>query len=277
MPTEKTDYSDLVIKSSQFIIWLNKRGISIQGTRIENLFKNLELINEAYSKGIDFIKHLSMEEFIFSLFESSSLFKIYDQFHDYPDNFISNKKLREIISGPYLPADELSGTGDVNARNTLFEIELAAFVHSFGIEIFGFDDLYFEFERKNIFVECKRIMNIKNLQSNINKAVIQLENKIKDLNDIGLIALSMDKIFHFDKKMLDVDHLEETKYASMLSCQQFVNENYKILHSITNNNIYGFLFIFKFFAQIREEKIAPYHCFSPIIYPIHSQNMLKIY
>jgi hypothetical protein len=269
MPENKTDYSDLVIKSTQFLDWLHKRNIRTQGTRIENLFSNLELISNAHSsKRIEIINHLSEEEYKFTFLESYSLFSIYDQFHNYPINFISNKKLKEIIAGPYLPADEESGSKDVNARNILFELELAAFIHRYGIKIIGFDDLVFEFEAKKLFVECKRIISDKGLKSNLEKAISQLEYKVNEKDNYGLIALSMDKLSKLDKNELLVKDISLIQKEAYGLCSLFIKSNEQLLNSILNEKIIGYIFVFKFYAEILNAIVIPNHCYFPIVYPI---------
>lgn len=267
MPTSKTDYSDLVKKSKQFLEWLYVRNIKTQETRLEKLFHNLNLINKAFKEGIAVIKHLSEEEYIFTLLESKSLFSVYDQFHTYPNNFVSNKKLKEIISGPYLPGDEESGNANVNPRNTLFELEFAAFVHSYGFRIIGFDDLVFEYKDKQLFVECKRIISNNRLEANITKAVTQLENKINCQNSFGLIAISLDKYFNLDKKMLLINDLNIVQKEAWKLCDVFVKGNKVLLNSIHNSKIIGCILVFKFYAQLQNNVVTPNHCYLPFIYP----------
>lgn len=272
MPTDKTDYSDLVEKSKQFLAWLHDRNINTQGTRIEKLFENLNLINEAFKSGIEPIKHLSEEEYIFTLIESNSLFKVYNEFHSYPNNFVSNEKLRTIISGPYLPSDEELGTDDTNPRNMLFELELSAFVHSFGIKILGFNDLVFEFDNKKVYVECKRIASKKRLEANIKKAASQLDNKINEENKVGLIAISLDKFSGLDKNFLYLKDIKWVLDEAYKLCDKFVKENDVVLKSVSDEKIKGYILLFKFYAQEQNKIVTPYHCYLPFIYPIVRQD-----
>jgi len=272
MPIDKTDYSDLVEKSKKFLAWLHDRNINTKGARIEELFENLRLINEAFKVGIEYIKHLSQEKYIFTLLESKSLFRVYDEFYSYPNNFVSNEKLRTIISGPYLPADEELGTDDSNSRNMLFELELSAFVHSFEIKILGFNDLVFEFDNKIVYVECKRIASKKRLEANIKKASSQLVNKINEENDIGLIAISLDKFSGLDKNFLYLKDINFVRDEAYKLCDKFVKENNVVLKTTPDEKIKGYILLFKFYAQEQNQLITPYYCFFPFIYPIEKKG-----
>jgi len=261
------DYSDIVYKLDRIESWLKNRNVETKNTRIDFLIRNVKLIEKAYKTDLKSLGNMSTEEFIFSLMDSYSFINIYEQFHNKPTNFIGSNKYREIIKEPFLSSEEISGSKNVNPRNFFFELELSAKLNQNGINVIGFDDLKFDFEKIIFLTECKRLFSEKNLSYNIKHATNQLYKKIKT-SENGIIALSLEKIFKLDEKILRVNHFKDINKEIMKLSHKFISKNKEMLRSINNDRIVGYFLVFKFFAEVKQTRITPCTCFIIITYPI---------
>lgn len=77
-----------------------------------------------------------------------------------------------------------------------------------GFQILDFDDIQIEYASSLIRYECKRPALGKNVPTKFNAAVSQLEPKIAQQdNEYGIVALSIEKIDDFDKKLFRGDDI----------------------------------------------------------------------
>ncbi len=181
--------------------WLNNNKISTNNTRLSEVTSIMQLIKENYAGDAldDIIIEFGFEKLFTTIVESDSFCAIYKHLSKYNQSRLPKKKLREAIGGPFLSKDEIKGDRNVNNRNALFELELAAKMIEKGKEVIGFDDVEIRYDENTINFQCKRLISRKNVRYNINQGYKQIEDRIIDKSKYGILSLSIDKIYEVDK------------------------------------------------------------------------------
>lgn len=235
--------------------WLNSKGILTANTRFEKIKDNVKAIHDSFvANSLDsLIAEKGNEELWFSLLEATPFESIYKAFKELKDHEIPKRKLRDILSGPFLPKEEESGTSSVNNRSFLFELELASKLKLKGINVTGFNDVKFEFESVNFTIECKRIFSDKTVKANIEKAYEQLKKQMSsDEKKRGIIALSIEKVFQTDHLYFEATEAETEKRVNQY-IDSFIKDNKQYWEKIIDIRIIG-IFIFLKFIVIIEPK-----------------------
>lgn len=133
-------------------------------------------------------------------------------------------------------------------RNTLFELLFYSYLKSAGIDAELCDpnpDIKAKFENRTYFVQCKRVFSLDNkaIRSNVLDALRQLNTDLKTNgnNNLGIIALSVERFFTEGNKMLLAENEEIAR-----------EELFQNLKNITNK--YGKYWQDK--SQITDKKIV---------------------
>jgi hypothetical protein len=129
---------------------------------------------------------------------------------------VAAKKLRIVLKGPKLPADE--DTASNEARNTMFELNLAARLHRAGlaVDLSGADaDLRFTCEGVLWLGECKRPYKIETIENNIGDGCRQLGERLgaSRLTARGLLAISVARPLATKAPYLEYPSEEELRAA----------------------------------------------------------------
>ena len=107
----------------------------------------------------------------------------------------AKKKLQVVLNGPDLPSDEDANSS--HARNTMFELNLAARLQRAGlsVDISGDADLDFTCAGLQWFGECKRPYKIETIEKNMSTACEQLGKRLSGsrLAARGLLAISISR------------------------------------------------------------------------------------
>lgn len=117
------------------------------------------------------------------------------------------EKFRRVLNGPLSPQIE---TAETNlARNTMFELHLAGFLNHKGIaaDIRDNPDISCAVAGRNIFIQCKRPFNRRNIQSNIKNALKQLSRDLDQASDArarGVVAISLTHAINPSEMCLEV-------------------------------------------------------------------------
>ncbi len=222
------DFGELAKDMAVATTWLADMGYDYAKTRVGNYSKHLIEIAE-YNKSGEMGKLLSKGnyfELITSLYEAQELVRIYQVFHAYDDSSLF-KKLGYFIKGPRSYVDENPSTSSNLARNTAFELSLAAEMASAGFKIVITEDydIGFEVDGKQIIIECKRPQVDHQVNGNIKGALRQLNSRYTDKKQRGLIALSIDRIINPDFKSLNVDFPEQLGERLSDIADSFIESN----------------------------------------------------
>jgi hypothetical protein len=107
----------------------------------------------------------------------------------------ASSKFQALLQGPELPSDEDANSN--YARNTMFELNLAARLTRAGLSVEPTGDADLEFMSDGIrwFGECKRPYRIETVESNVRDACRQLGQRLSAsrLEARGLIAISLSR------------------------------------------------------------------------------------
>lgn len=107
----------------------------------------------------------------------------------------ARSKLQAVLQGPELPADEDANSN--YARNTMFELNLAARLTRAGMSVEPTGDADLEFMSDGIrwFGECKRPYRLETVESNLRDACRQLGERLAEcrLAARGLLAISLSR------------------------------------------------------------------------------------
>lgn len=153
---KRITYEDMLLELLEFELWLGHKGIKTTLTRLEEVINFIEILVGNWKAVTleQLISRVSVEYLYYGLSEANAFIYAYNSLKLLPDNKIPRKLLRQIILGPFLAKDEISGDANVNPRNFLFEIEIAAKLVSKGLKITGVEDVQFDFEHYNFAIQC---------------------------------------------------------------------------------------------------------------------------
>ncbi len=179
------------------------------------------------------------------------IYKALSKQNDLPQKKLMDK-LKESVKGPFLQKNENPLISNVNSRNALFELELAAKISNSGIKLFDLDDIQFEYDSYNFHVECKRLISKDKVEENIEKAYKQLQVKLNDKNDRGIIALSLDKLPKIDNKVFPTDNTERIYEKFNLIGDIFRNQYQKVWSRFIDIRIIS-IFLFIKFISIQKD------------------------
>src|SRR5687767_4441375 len=121
-------HSEIHEQLLQAMAWFKSIGISVTGSRLELISKNVELIKDHWDKPSmnDVEKEHPPQELWQSLLDARSFIIIFKQLSKLKSHKLARQQLTKIVSGPLMPGDEGLDGDTIQARNILFELELGA-------------------------------------------------------------------------------------------------------------------------------------------------------
>jgi len=181
-------------------------------------------------------------EYVLSLTESVELVETMDYLKSCEEKIV-REKLARILSGPVLPKDEDENSNE--ARNTLFEVNLASKLWSAGLKpsLGRLADIELAVTGKQLLIECKRPFRKKRIKTRMKEARKQIDGWVKDrpLGSRGVIAVSVTKVLNPGDKILPYRDVSSAKATLSRLLEQLANRNKKSLQSL-GKNIIGVLF-----------------------------------
>ena len=241
MKKDLISYHDMLTQITFFEIWLQEHNITPKQNRLAELKTFLQQMDDSWRGGSrqieDLKSKLGIEYMIFGLNEASALVEIIKFLSTYPPHNLPRQTIKDMLGGPFLPKDEISGNETVHPRNRQFEIEVAARLGNKGIRIKKFDDVQFDFENKVFSIQCKRLISAGNIVQNIRKAHEQLRQQFSRGNNHGIIALSIDKLIDSDKNILAVDSVAEAESKLISHMLNFVQEHAESFNGLCGSEV----------------------------------------
>lgn len=259
--------------------WLIANKVNLGNSRFEQIYNNFnEIVQYNEQKKLnEYVQKYGFETYLYSSLDAFAFIEIYKVLSK--QTALPQKKLRdklqESIKGPFLQKDENPLISNVNSRNFLFELELAAKISNSGIKLLDLDDIQFEYDSYNFHVECKRLISKNKVEENIEKAYTQLQTKLNNKNDRGIIALSLDKLPKIDDKVFPT-HDTEKIYEQLNSIGNiFRNKYQKVWSRFIDIRIIS-IFLFIKFIAIRQDndKELPLYAWQIDIIPL-CENQLQ--
>lgn len=193
--------------------WLDSAARLAAGNRFAKVKRRLEDIAQNYDANTNRVtKEFAEREIFLTSFEARRFNEAVDYLRTINRNRLPIRKIRSMCKGPSYHLDEIPAIGNSEGRDIQFEFALGAFLKRAGFQIQNFDDIQIEYASSLIRYECKRPALGKNVPGRFNEAVSQLERKIAQQdNEYGIVALSIEKIDDFDKKLFCGDDIPGVK------------------------------------------------------------------
>ena len=251
----RTTFDDLFQKLHKTLQWLDSIGIQTQNTRFDEVLRlNKEIVEYHKNNLVEELigKHGNLKLW-FALTEASSFNKIYEAFKNQKSHVHPRAKLKKMLEGPYHSWDEDASVGNIEPRNTLFELESASQFKKGGAKITGFDDVDFVFKKTKFNVQCKRLHSEKKVKDNLSEAANQFYKRMRSRPNLkGIICLSIDKLTDTEEMILKVTSPNEIepKLASILT--SFSGKYRGLWHNL-NTNILAVLLFVHVVATIKEQ------------------------
>jgi len=240
--------------------WLSEKGVAVTENRFAETKESMLTISTLYEHGKlnDLPPVWGNEKIIASILEATSFVNIYKAFNDLPDHRLPRSSLKKAVVGPYLSQAEDATTNE--ARNFLFELELAAHLASKGVEILDFDDISFELGDTVWNVQCKRPMYDRNIDGHIEKAVQQginfFDQGKSKLVPRGIIAISVDKILGSDKTVMRTFNADTLNDYLHNKLKEFVRQNEHKWQGNTDKRILAVLFFIRAVVETKNPSLT---------------------
>ena len=236
--------------------WLNGIGIQTQNTRFDEILQlNKEVVEHYKDNRLkDLIEKHGNLKLWFAVTEASSFIRIYEAFNLQKSHLRPRSKLKMILQGPFHSWDEDVDLGNIEPRNTLFELETAAKFKDAGAKVTGFEDVDFIFKKTKFNVQCKRIHSEKKVEDNVLVAANQFYRKMKARPNLkGIICLSVDKLTGKEEMILKVRSPDEIRPKISLISNAFLAKYKSLWHNLVNINILAVLLFVHIVATLEEK------------------------
>ena len=237
--------------------WLSRIGINIDGTRFCKLLELVRDIDHHYRS--DKTSQLSMKydnasQWV-ALTDVTTFIRVFLGFKDIKSHDLPRAKLKEMLDGPLLPWNESPNSGNSHARNTLFELEMAAWFKRAELAVTSYDDVQFNFTEHTFNVQCKRIHSSKRIGDNVAIAADQITKRMDKLpRTKGLICLCIDKVSGKEGMILEVDSHNNISYFLEQIARDFIISYRHLWQGLLNIHVLGTFVILNALARTKDRK-----------------------
>lgn len=234
--------------------WLDSIGIQTQNTRFDEvLYLNKEIVEHRKNNLVeDLIEKHGNLKLWFALTEASSFIEIHEAFKSQKSHVLPRAKLKIMLRGPYHSWDEDVDVGNIEPRNTLFELEAASKFKKAGTKLTGFDDVDFVFKKTKFNVQCKGIHSEKKVKDNVSEGAMQFYKRMRTRANLkGIICLSIDKLTGKEKMILKVRSADKVRPKLAVISNAFLAKYSGLWHNFVNTNILAVLLFVHFVATIK--------------------------
>src|SRR4030042_5669869 len=248
-------FEELAHQLAQAKKWLASIPIPTEENRFGSIVSNVNLIQQYWNKtALDEVLHShEMQDLWISLLDADSFVTIYKQFSKLKSHQLPRQRLKEIVSGPLMPHDETKDGSSIQARNAIYELELAAALQERGVPITRFDDIEFEFDGINVNVQCKRLHSNSQLQYNLERACSQIATRIGSTGKWGLVAIGIDKVSGADKTVWEVPHEAVLIAHASNIVKNFLFSAYRLLRKCVNQ-VLGIIVHLRYIGRIKNSE-----------------------
>lgn len=237
----------------EFDQWLIQNGIETRGSRLNEVIDLLKVIVDHYKadKVTQLLSNYDQATLWVVLTDATAFIRVFLAFKNSKSHELPRGKFKEMLVGPLLPWDESPTKNNIHGRNTLFELEMAAVFKRAGFKITNYDDIQFNFKKKKINVQCKRIHSPQRVADNISTAVGQITKRMKDSQTKGLICLSIDKISDTEGYILEAENHKSVGPSLGKICGNFINIQRINWQNLVNINVLGTLIVINAIARLK--------------------------
>jgi hypothetical protein len=247
IPTES--YDEIFKNYSDALLWMEQIGVIFGSGRTHHYKKVISYWKDHYKLATEKEEKNILPDFVSSIFEIHDFIDIYKAFHNTPKDQLVHivKKLQKGINGPIDSAEE--SPKSTTARNFLFEAALAARAHRPANNVLSIldavSDTGIKIDKKKLWVECKRITTIGQIESNVKKATKQLESILmKQIGSghRGIVAIDITKTLNIDDKIFVSDDDAQLLASIDKMMDYFIEDHSEIwqrLYTQKSNKIIG--------------------------------------
>lgn len=272
-------YDKVVAKLNEFSSWV-KNTLSIdphQNSRFCKLIDNMKLLETHYREQTlqTLIDSMGNEILWYSLIDSRSFNDIFWLLKGLDKNILPRDKIELSLNGPFLGKEEIKSTANVHPRNTLFELETAAFIHRMGADIIGFDDVEFRYENQEYVVECKRVFTDTKIESKIRQA----QKKLGGKNTGNIVSLSLEKLLQADEKILICKDESDIPVFTKKLVDDFITKHKMKWQQLYANNIIALVLALPFAARVLDIQLLVSGwewCILPLVPPKSNDAFEKL-
>ena len=270
-------YDELYTQLVEARAWFTDLGLSTSGNRFGAIVSNVDLVRQHYDKPSfeDDLHEHSMHELQMSLLDAGSFVTVADQLRDLRSDQLPRRRLGESLGGPLMPHDEKNDGGTIQARNALFELELASRLQARGLKLQRFDDIEFEFRGVEVNVQCKRLHSPNALQHNLDAACAQLARRIAGTQKRGLVAIGIDKILQTDRHVMTAQNESDLKASAEARMNRFLRESEQRFMAIVDIRVLGLFIDMRFIGDVGDRNNLLVRGFETAIYPLASAKTLQ--
>jgi len=236
--------------------WLSNIRVETENTRFDEILRpNKEIVayhnNNLVEELIGKYGNLKLWR---ALTEASFFIEIHEAFKIQKSHVHPRTKLKKMLEGPYHSWDEDVHAGNIEHRNTLFELEAASKFKKGGAKITGFDDVDFVFKKTKFNVQCKRLHSEKKVRDNVFEAATQFYKRMRSRPNLkGIICLSIDKLTGKEEMILKIKSPDEIRPKLTVISNSFLAKYRDLWHNPLNTNILAVLLFVHVVANIEEE------------------------
>jgi hypothetical protein len=176
--------------------WIKSLGIDPKPDRWHHAAQMVQRAKEQREIVENGGSRVRIDNYVDGLFEAMEIHEIMRAFRGSTSAALKTK-LARALSGPFSAFEERPTNS--SARNTMFELSLAAGWRNSGVEVeIGEPDIRIRFDTAAFQVECKRPFSENSVRSNIVEAGSQLGDALDkpgSENDYGIVAISLSRVF----------------------------------------------------------------------------------
>ena len=246
-------FAELFNQLTKAKVWFSSIGLPTEENRFELILANVDLVLKHWDKPTlnDVLRDHQMHDLWISLLDAGTFVLIHQQFKRLKSAQLPRRRLKEALGGPLMPHDESQDGASIQARDALFELELAAFLQACGIQITNFDDIEFVFDGTTVNVQCKRLHSYARLQDNLDKACSQIANRIGNTRKRGLVAIGIDKVIGADKTIWETYDETALMQVSNDGVKEFLRTNERKFLQIVDIRVLGILVDLRFIGRVK--------------------------
>ena len=166
------------------------------------------------------------------------------------DRAVMLEKLKRVLGGPAVPTDETARSSD--PRNVLFELALGAQVEVSGqlVKHGEHPDVAVPLRRRDVLVQCKRVLSEKQLEKNMKDAAGQLQDDFDQArrSSVGLVAIDVSRIVNPEWECLTFSTPQQVSTAMQGRLSRIVERTLRVRAELSYP-IVGTLFRFSTIAH----------------------------
>ena len=241
---EPLKYQEIIQQLDVIDGWLRTRGF-MRNDRIRLHRRNVQILLEALQAGRSStstpeLLDATTGELLWSMVESTEFIEATTALRD-RNCEIPSSLLEMALKGPADPY--LEDADSSKGRNAMFEITLAGRFASAGLDpvIGGEPDICFEFNSRNVLVQCKRVLSDSAVERRVNEAR-QLERDLRkrlEPADCGIVAISVSKLINAGDKVLVVSNVDQIRSQLRFEAERIFQAHQKSFQSVGHPRVAG--------------------------------------